>query len=178
MNKSELQQSLLKHYTNFISTVDLLPAQEIHVSRHGKWSPARQLDHLVRSVAPVRMAFYLHSFLLKMFFGTANRPSRTYDELVAKYHNKLSAGGKASGRFIPQEKPVSVKQASQRLHSLIQSLCKKIGAYSEEELDKLILPHPLLGKLTLREMLYFTIYHAQHHQKQVQVNNSTQQVFQ
>jgi hypothetical protein len=30
------------------------------------------------------------------------------------------------------------------------------------------LPHPLLGKLTLREMIYFTIYHVQHHHKLVQ----------
>lgn len=25
-------------------------------------------------------------------------------------------------------------------------------------------PHPLLGKLTLREMMFFTIYHVQHHE--------------
>jgi hypothetical protein len=28
----------------------------------------------------------------------------------------------------------------------------------------LILPHPLLGKITIREMLYFTAYHVQHHE--------------
>lgn len=171
MNKGELQQDLLKYYADFIGTVNSLPPHEVHVSRNDKWSPARQLDHLVRSVAPVRMAFYLPAFILKILFGTANRPSRTYDELVAKYHAKLSAGGKASSRFIPQEKSISVKQASQRLRFLVQSLCEKIGAYTEEDLDRLILPHPLLGKLTFREMLYFTIYHAQHHQKQVQINN-------
>jgi hypothetical protein len=37
-------------------------------------------------------------------------------------------------------------------------------------LDLLILPHPLLGKLTLREMLYFTLYHVEHHEKQVLEN--------
>jgi len=26
-----------------------------------------------------------------------------------------------------------------------------------------LLPHPLLGKVTVREMLYFTIHHVQHH---------------
>lgn len=34
-----------------------------------------------------------------------------------------------------------------------------------DELDKYILPHPLLGKLTIREMMYFTIYHVEHHKK-------------
>ncbi len=43
---------------------------------------------------------------------------------------------------------------------------KRVDSFSEAQLDALILPHPLLGKLTLREMLYFTIYHVQHHEKQ------------
>jgi len=45
-----------------------------------------------------------------------------------------------------------------------------LSGFSEEDLDKLILPHPLLGKLTLREMMYFTIYHVQHHQRIVERN--------
>ena len=32
-----------------------------------------------------------------------------------------------------------------------------------DDLDKYVLPHPLLGKVTLREMLYFTIHHNEHH---------------
>jgi hypothetical protein len=45
----------------------------------------------------------------------------------------------------------------------VTTLNKRLKKYSEASLDELILPHPLLGKLTLREMLYFTIYHAGHH---------------
>jgi len=40
---------------------------------------------------------------------------------------------------------------------------KKIKNYNEANLDKYIIPHPLLGKLTLREMLFFTIHHNEHH---------------
>jgi hypothetical protein len=25
------------------------------------------------------------------------------------------------------------------------------------------MPHPLLGKITAREMIYFTVYHSEHH---------------
>jgi hypothetical protein len=35
--------------------------------------------------------------------------------------------------------------------------------WSEDDLDNHRLPHPLLGKLTVREMLFFTLYHIQHH---------------
>jgi hypothetical protein len=30
-------------------------------------------------------------------------------------------------------------------------------------LDEYLLPHPLIGKLTIREILYFTIYHNLRH---------------
>ena len=94
----------------------------------------------------------------------ANRPSRTYDELVMKYKTKLTAGGKASRPFIPSvvgfEKKAGLikKYAAQK-----QKLIAKIEKQSEADLDKYILPHPLLGKVTLREMLYFTIHHNEHH---------------
>ena len=50
----------------------------------------------------------------------------------------------------------------------------RADSFSEKQLDTFILPHPLLGKLTLREMLYFTIYHAEHHKKQTLKNLENQ----
>jgi len=47
---------------------------------------------------------------------------------------------------------------------LVNSLSHKTIKQSETALDLYILPHPLLGKITLREMLYFTAYHVYHHQ--------------
>jgi hypothetical protein len=76
----------------------------------------------------------------------------------------LSTGGKASGRFVPQiisfkKKDFIVKKYDIQKENLI----KKVKKQREEELDNYILPHPLLGKITLREMLFFTIYHNEHH---------------
>ena len=42
-------------------------------------------------------------------------------------------------------------------------MARQTSQISEHKLDRCILPHPLLGKLTLREMIYFTIYHMEHH---------------
>jgi len=49
-------------------------------------------------------------------------------------------------------------------------LFSKLDKFTENELDRYILPHPLLGKLTLREMLFFTIYHIEHHEKLIKRN--------
>jgi len=49
-------------------------------------------------------------------------------------------------------------------------LFSKLDKFTENELDRYILPHLLLGKLTLREMLFFTIYHIEHHEKLIKRN--------
>jgi len=38
-----------------------------------------------------------------------------------------------------------------------------MGDWSELQMDRIRLPHPVLGKLSVREMLFFTLYHNQHH---------------
>ncbi len=42
-------------------------------------------------------------------------------------------------------------------------LAQGIERWSDAQLDRRCLPHPLLGKLSVREMLFFTLYHNLHH---------------
>ena len=133
-----------------------------------KWTAGQQLDHILRSVAPLKMVFGFPKLLIGLLFGKANRPSKTYAELIGKYHLKLARGGRASGRFIPQAITFSRKeQLSKALLITVKKLTTRLDGFSEQQLDRYILPHPLLGKLTLREMMYFTIYHVEHHQRLV-----------
>jgi hypothetical protein len=108
---------------------------------------------------------------LKLIFGKANRPSRSYEALVEKYQSKLAAGGKSTPRFLPADVQMEEREKSVHvLTGIVDSLVHQINKFSETQLDTLILPHPLLGKLTLREMLYFTIYHVGHHEKHTREN--------
>jgi hypothetical protein len=43
-------------------------------------------------------------------------------------------------------------------------LKKKIQKFSEQDLDTLLVAHPLMGKMTLREMLMWNAYHTKHHE--------------
>lgn len=171
MKIPELQQKLKESHDRFMTTIRNVSDIDFTKSVNQKWTAGQQLEHIIKSVGPVNTAFALPTFVLRMFFGKANRASRTYDELVTKYQGKLNQGGRAPGRFVP--KPVLLNQREelfQRLDGIVRSLSKKLDSFSEEQLDLLLLPHPLLGKLTLREMIYFSIYHAGHHEKQV-INN-------
>jgi hypothetical protein len=177
MNKSEIQLRLQENHHRFLKQIMELPDADFLKSSNAKWTAGQQLDHLVKAVNPVNLAFILPHFLLRIVFGKANRTSRTYDELVEKYKSKLAAGGKASAPFIPPPIAASDREKlSRRFLALTASMLNRINSFSEEQLDTLILPHPLLGKLTFREMLYFTIYHAEHHEKQTLKNLENQQV--
>jgi hypothetical protein len=133
-----------------------------------KWSIAQNVIHLVSSANATRLAYSLPKFILRWYAGKPNRPSRSYEELVAKYKSKLEQGGRAGGRFVPAKAAISpttdsiLRKFSLSMHRLGDVLQKK---WTEEQLDRYIAPHPLLGKITLRELAYFTIYHVQHHQR-------------
>ncbi len=166
MTGKEIQPLLAEKYGAFLTEIMRMPEVQAHMAAPGKWSPAQQAEHLVKSVRPVALAFALPKFILPALFGKANRPSRTFDDLVARYQEKLAAGGRASRPFIPGV-PTNLRGLCSRLEQMIDRLNRRVERFSESELDTLILPHPLLGKLTLREMLYFTAYHAEHHRKSV-----------
>ncbi len=169
MDKDTLAQLLTENHQQFIRQLGQLSDADFCFTPEGKWSAARQLDHIIKSVSPVNMALFMPPWLLKGLLGKANRPSRTYDALVEKYLSKLKEGGQASGRFVPVMVDAYKKEILlKKLAHIVKKLTARLRTLPEASLDNCILPHPLLGKLTLREMLYFTAYHVQHHAQLVE----------
>ena len=168
MKKEELSALLQHNHAQFIKLTEQLTDADFCFAPNGKWSAGQQLDHLVKSVSPVNMAMGLPKFIPKLLFGAANRPSKSYEGLVEKYTLKLKEGGRATGRFVPREVVAAqTEDLVKQLSLLVKKLCIKTERQTEEGLDTFILPHPLLGKLTFREMLFFTAYHAEHHRQLV-----------
>lgn len=131
-----------------------------------KWSVAENVQHLIISTNTTTLAYTLPKFIVRWVGGKPNRASRSYEALVNRYKEKLAAGGKASGRFIP--KPMQIKYGKQRLlQNWNKAATKFIQALknttTESKLDDYLARHPLLGRVTLRELCYFTIYHTEHH---------------
>ena len=148
-------------FNNYIAALN---REQFVATPNGKWSAGQNLDHLIRAIRPLQLAYAIPKIALRIMFGKTNRLSKTYDELVTKYKTKLAAGGRASGPFIPpfisfEKKDELIKKYAEHKQKLIA----KIEKQNEKDLDLYILPHPLLGKVTLREMIYFTIHHNEHH---------------
>ena len=131
------------------------------------WSPAENVRHLVKSIRPVTKALKMPRLVLRVMFGKPKRASVDYDSLVERYRGLLAAGGKA-GRFTPsprEEQDLEARRAeilAQRAEAN-RALRAAIVRWSDAALDRNQLPHPLLGNLTVREMLMFTLYHQLHH---------------
>ena len=162
MTKEKIVEELQKGFEKVAATGQNISDSAFFGKHDLKWSAANNIEHLILSVKPLTLAFRLPKFFL-LYFGKPNRPIRTYDELVKKYLEKLSAGGRATPAFTPTsshpEKDLLLFNFNRMNNRFIKSLAK----WKEEDLDRYLLPHPLLGKLYVREMLYFTIYHTQHH---------------
>ena len=131
------------------------------------WSPAENVRHLVKSIRPVTKALKVPRIVLWIRFGRPRRESVAWDTLIERYQGLLAAGGKA-GRFAPSPREEHDLEA-RRAEILAQhaeanrALRAAILRWSENALDRSQLPHPLLGNLTIREMLYFTLHHQLHH---------------
>jgi len=144
------------------------PTPEFVAPIGSAWSPADNVRHLVKSARPVIAALRIPRLGLRMAFGRATRPSRTYEDLRRDYRATLAAGGDA-GRFAPRPMrlPSDPELFRERLlhRRAVTEAALAAGAnrWRDGDLDLYRLPHPLLSRLTVREMLFFTLYHGVHH---------------
>ncbi len=136
------------------------------------WSPADNIRHLLKSNRPVLRALNTPKPLLLVRFGAGLRSSLTYSEVRERYLARLAAGVTA-GRFTPRPLGSSDQTEEHRgslmaaLDQVSVDLASAISGWGEWPLDRLRLPHPALGRLTVREMLFFTLYHNFHHVQNV-----------
>ena len=132
------------------------------------WSPADNVRHLTKSIRAVNVGLRLPRWVLWVAFRRPSTPSRTYTEVRDIYLARL-AKGVTAGRFAPDPRPAPADPEGERRRIMeyhriaIEELVTRLLAWPEPALDRRLLPHPALGRLTVREMLFFTLYHNRHH---------------
>lgn len=165
MKKKELIVGLHRNYTSFCNYVASLSDDAYTFATPEKWSAELQLKHLILSVKPLVHVYGLETSVIKEKFGVTSEQPRSYENIKALYFQQLKKGGKAPDRFAPDHQPIPKAELLQELQNLVQQLSTLIEKFSEAALDTLCVPHPLLGNLSFREMLYNADYHAEHHQQ-------------
>jgi len=163
--KSDLLSTLLRANQEVNASFSRIPADQFFTQSAEGWSPGENLVHLIKSVSPVGKAMKLPRLALTGMFGTAESPSVRYPELRQRYVDALAAGGQATGQYVPQVEAVppdpeqSKRSTLDKWNEVSERLSSALQGWSEADLDKYVLPHPLIGKITIREMLFFTLYH-------------------
>ena len=151
------------HFVKYIASLDHVQFSE---SRNGKWSPAQQLMHLNLCLTPIAKALGAKTFLLQKF-GVLQRAPFSYDEVIRKYESALENGGKAPEQFVPATDITFSREELMREMEMILSSIEVAGkGFTDSELNTIVMPHPLLGSLSVAEMLFLMTFHAKHHLSQ------------
>jgi hypothetical protein len=161
----ERQEREIADFLGGLSTEEFFADQGTH------WSPAGHLRHLNKSVLAVAGGFAQPRIALRTL-GLARSGSRSFAEIVAIYRSALDAGAKA-GKWGPSDRVSDLSPDGWRLEIMDHwrdssgQLRAALESWPDEALDSYRLPHPLLGKLTLREILLWTLHHNAHHARRI-----------
>jgi hypothetical protein len=147
-----------------------LSPDELVLRVESAWTAAEQLAHLNTTVSAVAKGFAASRLLLRIRYGRARSPGRGHIALRDHYRTLLARGGRANGPFVPARLDLAPAQIEEHRESLLARwgrvnarLQKALESWDDKHLDTIRLPHPLLGKISAREMIYFTVYHSEHH---------------
>ncbi len=171
MKKETIIRSLSTSHRAFVDYVNTLSKEEFEFSKNEKWTPGQQLEHLYLSIRPLERILQSSDVLTQFNFGKSSGTSKEYAVLTHYYRTVLEAGAKATPPFLPKVVHFeALQELTKKLVTTNDSLCGNLEKFSEQELDDYFIPHPLLKNLTIREMMYFTMCHIDHHHKRTMAN--------
>jgi hypothetical protein len=162
---SHAMLTLLREGTAWLQGFD---AEAFFAPQGAAWSPADHLRHLRKTTVPVTFGLRVPRMLLGLFFGRRTAPSRSYEQIRDGYRGSLTLNSSA-GSFAPRPEPRPADPARRRAEIMqtwegaVLGFTVALQRWPEPALDRFLLPHPRLGRLSAREMAAFTVYHTAHH---------------
>jgi uncharacterized damage-inducible protein DinB len=170
--KEQLMKMLKVSNQQVIDWFTVLPVENFFLGFEGAWSAAENVDHLIKSHKPIAKALKLPKITLRALFRKPHKASISYEELCQNYRDEIAKGAQAAGRYLPDQESPDTNAESKKRELLDQfskastELVSTLEKWNDTELDEYLLPHPILGKLTIREMIFFTVYHNLRHASQ------------
>lgn len=131
-----------------------------------KWSIVENLDHLILSSRGIASVLARPKEVFAPF-GRLDRPAFNYKALFELYEKKVP-GVIAPPNVQPKTADTSSAEILASWKMIKNKLVERLEAWSEEDMDTYCLMHPLLGRMSMREMLFFTIFHTEYHLKIMQ----------
>lgn len=168
MDKESIANLLEEKNQSLIKFLEQQDPKKWEEGPKGKWKSGQQALHLLQSIKPLNDALSMPKFLLRYKFGKANRDVRSYETIVERYQERLKD---VKGKTFKGSQNMKIPNVKEKKYILtrLQVECKKLQyktkKMSDRQLDTLILPHPLMGKMPVREIIMWTAHHIEHHSK-------------
>jgi len=164
--KNQLIKDLRISYSGITNWINEQPSD--HFNKEiltGKWTIAGHLYHLEKSTRAVCKGMGMPKLILRSMFGENNRTERTFEEAKTKYEKGLVEIVVTVPDDYEAEKGRIFDKIEllRRFDAGLNNLILVIGKWNEKDMGKYVLPHPVFGKFTIREFIYFTIFHTDHH---------------
>jgi len=162
--KAEIQAAVRDSLHSAADWIEAQPDARFMVAPPGRWTMGQHLEHLVRSTKALSTPIRLPKFVLKLVLAKTRRAGWPYTEVRDRYEKVLDEGGKASGKFLPPAVALDRKASlAKALRTEGDVIARRIEGWTEAELDQVGAKHPLIAVMSLRELLFFTIHHTDHH---------------
>jgi hypothetical protein len=140
-----------------------IPAAEFFGGDMAHWGPAHHLSHLTLGHVRVGRAFGAPAALPAHPTG-ASRPFAAIREAYVTGLPKAPPEWLANNPLKPRlAEGATQPQVVADYTGAAERLRAAAAAWSEADADARVVPHPLLGALSAREMLFFFVLHDRHH---------------
>ena len=165
--KAEILSALEANAETLAGYFSSLPAGVFFAGDSDHWSPAHHLVHLTQTSAAVERG--LRSVALP---AHAAGRSRSYAEVRDLAASSLGATPKdvllTMGRRVEIDSGTDPSAIVNAFVAAGTTHRDAIAAWSEDAMERSAMTHPLIGPLSVREMLLFVVVHERHHLRNVQ----------
>jgi hypothetical protein len=171
-NKSIIDLLENKHQELF-DWIKNQPDENWEKGPENKWTSGQQIQHLTNSLQLLNNALSYPKFFIRYKYGTSNRPSRSFNQVAKRYEERLSENQERARIYNHNLKKPLLSEKEHLLAKLqIQNkkLQYKTHKLKDKELDSLLVPHPLMGRMTLREIIMWTAHHTAYHTTRMKIN--------
>lgn len=166
MDKQLIADVLEEKHQALFDWLEKQPEDKWVAGPENKWTTGQHALHLLKSIKPLNDALSMPRLLMRTMFGKNNRAVRSYEKVASRYEEKLSENLDKAELFNEKLKAPALKDRTyilNRLKTESKKLQYKTRRIRDEDLDELILPHPLMGKMAIREIIMWTAHHVEHH---------------
>lgn len=165
-NRQEVEKLLESNTRLLIDTIDQFPEDHFNTQPEaGSWSGGQVTEHLAK----------VETATLRLFSGKtkpADRDPESKIETVEREFLDFEKSFNAFGPIIPGEN----SKDKQKLISTLKQTREKMVEMIQSDRDLSLIctdfTHPLFGSFSIIEWIYFNIYHAERHIRQLKETKS------